>query len=104
MKEKIALHKGAVCISPDMPVTEIARAMAEQDIGAIPVGENGSLIGMVTDRDIVCRAIAKGGDFSSMTARDVMTKILSNLPQVSDRRRESGAFPSTTKERQWWAL
>jgi CBS domain-containing protein len=74
MKVKNAMHKGAVWVSPDTPLLEIAKTMAEQDIGAVPVGENDRLIGMVTDRDIVCRGVAKGGNLSKMRARDVMTE------------------------------
>jgi CBS domain-containing protein len=74
MKAKSAMHKGVEWVSPDTPVTAIAKKMLEQDIGAIPVGENDRLIGMVTDRDITCRAVANGRDVSSLTARDVMTE------------------------------
>jgi CBS domain-containing protein len=48
--------------------------MREMDVGSIPVGENDKLIGMVTDRDITCRAVANGRNLSKLTARDVMTK------------------------------
>ena len=48
--------------------------MREHDIGAIPIGENDRLIGMVTDRDIVCRCIAPGLIPKTTTARDVMTE------------------------------
>ena len=44
------------------------------DIGAIPVGKDDRLIGMVTDRDITVRGVAKGKDLSKLTAKDVMTK------------------------------
>ena len=48
--------------------------MREHDIGAIPIGENDRLIGMLTDRDIVCKGLAQDGfDAQRMTARDVMT-------------------------------
>ena len=73
MKVKDAMHKGTEWIGPDTPVPEIAMKMKKLDIGAMPVGENDRLIGMVTDRDITCRAIANGKDCSSLTARDVMT-------------------------------
>ncbi len=56
------------------PVAEVAKKMKELDVGSIPVGENDKLIGMVTDRDITCRAVANGRDLSKLTARDVMTK------------------------------
>ena len=48
--------------------------MREHDIGAIPIGEVDRLIGMVTDRDIVCKGLAQDNfDVRSATARDVMT-------------------------------
>jgi len=73
MKVKQAMHKGAQWVEPGTPITHIARLMHEHDIGAIPIGENDKLIGMVTDRDIVCRCIAQGLDPKTATARDVMT-------------------------------
>ena len=74
MKVKDAMHKGVDWVSPDTPVTELAKLMREHDIGAIPIGENDRLIGMVTDRDIVCKGLAVDGvDVSLTTARDVMT-------------------------------
>jgi CBS domain-containing protein len=48
--------------------------MREQDIGAIPIGENDRLIGMVTDRDVTVRAVANDTDVSALTAKDIMTK------------------------------
>src|SRR3546814_3898924 len=47
--------------------------MRDAYCGAVPIGENARLIGMVTDRDIVCRGCADGRDPTAMTARDVMT-------------------------------
>src|SRR6516225_12043600 len=74
MKVKSSMHKGAQWMSPDTPVEMLANAMLEQDIGAIPIGENDRLIGMVTDRDVTVRAVANGTATSALTARDVMTK------------------------------
>jgi CBS domain-containing protein len=74
MKVRDAMHKGVDWVSPETPVTELARLMSEHDIGAIPIGENDHLIGMVTDRDIVCKGLAqKNFDASRATARQVMT-------------------------------
>src|SRR6266576_1883190 len=74
MKVKDAMHKGVDWVSPDTPLTELAKLMCEHDIGAIPIGENDRLIGMVTDRDIVCKGLAQDSfDVSSAIARDVMT-------------------------------
>ncbi len=74
MKVKDAMHQGAEWVAPQTPVADVARKMRDLDIGAIPVGENDRLIGMVTDRDIACRGVANGGDCARLTARDVMSK------------------------------
>ena len=71
---KSAMHQGAEWVGPQTSVTEIAKKMRELDVGSIPVGENDRLIGMVTDRDIICRGVANGRDVNNLTARDVMTK------------------------------
>jgi CBS domain-containing protein len=73
MKVREAMHKGVQWVSPETKVSELAKLMRDHDIGAIPIGENDRLIGMVTDRDIVCRALANGSDASQLTARQIMT-------------------------------
>jgi CBS domain-containing protein len=74
MKVKDAMHKGAFWVGPDTSITDIANLMRKNDIGAVPIGENDLLIGMVTDRDIVCKGLAKDSfDARRATARDVMT-------------------------------
>ena len=74
MKVKQAMHKGVRWVDPDTPISELARLMHQLDIGAIPIGENDRLIGMVTDRDIVCRGIAAGLNPETGRARDVMSR------------------------------
>src|SRR5205807_1567358 len=61
MKVKKAMHKGIECSVPTPPIIEIAKLMRRHDVGAIPIGENDRLIGMVTDRDIVCKGLAEDG-------------------------------------------
>ncbi len=73
MQVSEAMHNGVEWVAPDVPIAQLARTMKEKDIGAIPVGENDRLIGMVTDRDIAIRAFANGRDPTSLTARDVMS-------------------------------
>jgi CBS domain-containing protein len=46
--------------SPDDSIQQAARVMAEADAGALPVGQDDRLVGMVTDRDIAVRAVAQG--------------------------------------------
>lgn len=74
MKVKEVMHQGATCVEPGTTVKEIAKRMRDSDVGAIPVKANGQLVGIVTDRDITCRALADSGDVAKMTAADVMTK------------------------------
>ena len=74
MKVKDAMHKGVEWVSPDTPVSKVAALMKKLDVGAVPVGENDRLIGMVTDRDITCRGLANSKDPAKLTARDVMTE------------------------------
>jgi CBS domain-containing protein len=65
---------GNVCLTdPDCSIREAAQMMADQDIGALPVGDNDRLVGMITDRDIAVRAVAKGlGPDAKI--RDVMSR------------------------------
>jgi CBS domain-containing protein len=75
MKVKEVMHKGVDWVSPDTPVTELAKLMRGHDIGCIPIGEDDRLIGMVTDRDIVCKGLASNNfDARRAMARDVMTE------------------------------
>jgi CBS domain-containing protein len=60
----------------DTSLTDVARLMVEHDCGAIPVvqsNENGRLVGVITDRDIVCRTLANGEDPYQMAAGDCMS-------------------------------
>lgn len=75
MKVKDVMHKGVDWVSPDTPIAEIAKLMRAHDIGCIPIGEDDKLVGMVTDRDIVCNGIAVNSfDSRKAMARDVMTE------------------------------
>ena len=75
MKVKEVMHKGVDWVGPDTPITDIAKLMSQYDVGSIPIGEDDKLIGMVTDRDIVCKGLA-GNNFDAgrAMARDVMTE------------------------------
>jgi CBS domain-containing protein len=74
MKVKDVMHKGVDWVGPDTTISELAKLMRDHDIGALPIGENDKLIGMVTDRDIICKGLADDKlDCRNATARDVMT-------------------------------
>jgi CBS domain-containing protein len=59
---------------PNMTIRDAARRMRAENVGALPVGENDRLVGMVTDRDIVTRAIADERSPGTTTVREVMSK------------------------------
>ena len=61
-------------IDPDTTSREAARRMRDENIGALPVRENGELIGMVTDRDIVARAVAENSLPSNTAVSTVMSQ------------------------------
>ncbi len=63
-----------------MSLQEVARLMREGDMGAIPVVENDKLVGIVTDRDIVVRAIAEGQDSAAKIGDAMTTEIFSVKP------------------------
>src|SRR5690348_11316073 len=60
--------------APDDTVQTAAKLMADSGAGALPVGENDRLVGMVTDRDITIRSVAEGKAPNLCTVRDVMTR------------------------------
>ena len=60
-------------VAPTATLQEAAQTMQEQNLGFLPVGENDRLIGMVTDRDIVTRAVAQNWETNTQV-RDVMTQ------------------------------
>jgi CBS domain-containing protein len=57
-------------VEPEMPVSEAAKRMAREDVGPIPVVEDGRLVGIVTDRDLVVRVLADERDPASTTVRE----------------------------------
>lgn len=58
---------------PNDSIQHAAARMAELDVGALPVGENDKLVGMVTDRDIAVRGVARACDPKGTKVRDVMS-------------------------------
>jgi len=73
MKILEAMHANTQWVSADTPITEVAKLMLEDDVGAIPVGKDDRLIGMITDRDIALRVVAAGCDPMTMTAAEAMS-------------------------------
>jgi len=64
------------CVTLETPISEVAQLMESEDIGSLPVLEGDQLAGMITDRDIVLRAVAKGKDPRGMPVREVASREL----------------------------
>ena len=64
------------CVTPETPVSQAAELMASEDVGSLPILDGEKLAGIVTDRDIVVRAVAKGKDPQGMPVREVASKEL----------------------------
>lgn len=61
-------------VSPDESIIEAAQMMKTGDLGSVPVGANDRLQGMLTDRDIVLRAVAEGKKLEEITVKDCMSE------------------------------
>jgi CBS domain-containing protein len=73
------------CVSPADSIQSAARIMRDQDTGAVPVVENGRPVGMVTDRDIVVRAVAEDGQLNRPVREIVSGNVVSVTPDTSTR-------------------
>jgi CBS domain-containing protein len=66
------MHAGVECIGERETLQRAAARMRELDVGALPIcGDDDRLHGMVTDRDIVVKCVAVGGDPATMTAGEL---------------------------------
>jgi CBS domain-containing protein len=73
MRVSEAMTRDVRVASPGQSIREVARMMDEIDAGALPVGENDRLVGMITDRDIALRAVAQGKG-PDTPVREVMSR------------------------------
>ncbi|MGQ0542093.1 MAG: CBS domain-containing protein [Blastocatellia bacterium] len=64
----------------ETPLREVAAMMRDGDMGAVPVVEDGKLVGIVTDRDIVVRSVADGKDASTPVGEAMTSEVFSVKP------------------------
>ena len=78
MAQKVSevMTPAPVAVQPGLPVRDAARAMRDYGIGAVLVTENGRVTGLVTDRDIVVRAVADGRDPGSTPVSEACSERL----------------------------
>ncbi|HEX4655797.1 MAG TPA: CBS domain-containing protein [Streptosporangiaceae bacterium] len=66
------MHDGATCIGEHETLQHAAQQMRDLDVGSLPIcGDDNSLVGIITDRDIVTKCIARGADPASITAGEL---------------------------------
>lgn len=94
MKVREIMTTDPTSAEPDTTLEEIATMMKEEDVGAIPVLEEGKLCGIVTDRDIVVRCVAEGRDPSEVTAEDVMSEDIQTIEPGMDVEDAAGLMAS----------
>src|SRR4051812_43405131 len=74
MQVSEVMTRNVECVRPGDSLQQAARKMRDLDVGPLPVcGDNDRLVGMVTDRDIVVRAVAEGWDPKNTRVGDAMT-------------------------------
>jgi CBS domain-containing protein len=73
MRVKEVMTDAVKTVTPETRLQDVARIMRDEDIGSVPVAENDKLVGMVTDRDLVVRAVAEHSNLEQKCARDVMS-------------------------------
>lgn len=71
MKLRDVMSKQVVKVSSVTMLPEVAQKMRQENVGAIPVEENGKVIGIVTDRDITIDAVAQGN--CNRQVKDILT-------------------------------
>ena len=71
-KAREIMSPDPTCVKEDESLVEAAKKMADLDVGALPIcGNDDRLKGMLTDRDIVVKCIARGGDPAQQTAGSI---------------------------------
>ncbi len=73
MQVKDIMTRPVHLIEPDASLVAAARRMRDENVGSLPVGESGELLGMLTDRDIIVRCVADGASGERMAVRDAMS-------------------------------
>jgi CBS domain-containing protein len=74
MRCRDIMTKDVTTCTPETTIRQAADKLEDENVGSLPVVENGRLIGIVTDRDIVCRVLAEGMDTRTATVREAMSE------------------------------
>jgi CBS domain-containing protein len=79
---KDVINRKLVTVEPDTSISDVAKTMAREDVGCVLVLDNNKPRGLITDRDIVMRCIAKNIDVDDCTVENVMTESLQTVKET----------------------
>jgi len=86
MKVRDIMTQNVITVEENYSLGRAAELMRQYNIGILPVVSDGKVLGVITDRDIVTRAVAKGDDISQLKVSDCMSKsiVFANPEQQID--------------------
>ncbi|MDI6880711.1 MAG: CBS domain-containing protein [Desulfitobacteriaceae bacterium] len=84
MKVRDVMSDQVEWANPSSSIMDVAKMMEQFDVGSVPVCENKKLKGIVTDRDIVLRGVAKGANWASLQASQIMSTTLVTVTPDTD--------------------
>jgi CBS domain-containing protein len=84
MKIKDIMTSQPQCVAPNDTLMQAAQILREIDVGVVPVSDGGKIVGMLTDRDIVVRAVSEGRDPKQTTVRETMSQGVTTVWEDQD--------------------
>ncbi|MEL7564548.1 MAG: CBS domain-containing protein [Dehalobacterium sp.] len=84
MKVRDIMTENVEIVTPETSLEDVAKIMTENDIGCVPVCQNQTVLGMITDRDIIIRVIAKGKNPATTRAKDIMSTEIKTVSPDTD--------------------
>jgi len=82
VKVKQIMTTDVSTVSPSDTVTKAASIMGQLNVGSVPVTDNNKVVGIVTDRDIILRGVAKGNDSNQKISEVMTTNIKCATPEM----------------------
>ena len=84
MKVRDLMTTNVKWANQDQSIEEVARLLSTSDIGSVPVCQGEQVLGIITDRDIIVRAIAQGKDPKTTKCSEIMSKNIKTVTGDTD--------------------
>jgi len=72
--ENVIKGRNAITIDPAASIADAAQQIARYNVGVLPVVSDGGLVGIISERDIISKVVARGGDAHTMSVAEAMTR------------------------------